>query len=488
VSRRARAAIATALVLGAAACGQTDGSAPGSGRPQPWPEGTPIGAPSVETVTRPGGSVVSPEGLLTVEIPADAVQGPTGITVQPVTNFAPGNVGLPAWKLEPEGTTFGRPVKLTFQVVGYADLDLLSVAWQDAQGYWVRVSPRETVRDAATRTISVWTDHFSAWTLVTGPTALDIEGTFTVNTTVDIPVEVSGLAHFTFAGAETDLEGVYHAYYLLSGTATLPGTLTVGGATCTPVAPSAPDFQLRTNIAERFGGTAAPRFEWGTSAVWQVVCGSTPMLVTMAFDNAGISYVGCTRGYAAGSTPVAGEDLAQGSYGIDCGTRGTVSSLYAFDASTCGTACDTLTPCRTAAWDCSSGTRVCADNANLPDGRECGAGQVCLAGACVACASNVDCVPPQAPCHRGTTSCATGVSVCVDSGVPVADGTTNTGCTGTQVCNGGACVGCAAGSACTPPSAPCHAGSVDCSTGSAVCVDSGSAVPDGTTTLYCTGG
>ena len=74
-----------------------------------------------------------------------------------------------AYRLTPEGQTFAQPVSLTFKysaaVAGASAPDLLRVATQTAQGTW---SLPATTRDAAQRTLSVATTHFSDWATVSG--------------------------------------------------------------------------------------------------------------------------------------------------------------------------------------------------------------------------------------------------------------------------------------------------------------------------------
>jgi sugar lactone lactonase YvrE len=150
--------------------------------------------------------------------------------------------------------------------------------------------------------------------------------------------------------------------------------------------------------------------------------------------------------------------------------------------------------CHLGAVSCDSGTAVCQDQSiSSPDGASCaGDGQhVCSAGQCVLCSQGTDC--PYAPnkCHVGHVSCASGSTMCVDSGLPSPDGTS---CGGPQqVCRAGSCVTCRAGAACVPTSNPCHSGHFDCTSGSEVCVDDGTPGNDGTSCgqtsgFYCQNG
>ena len=91
--------------------------------------------------------------------------------------------------------------------------------------------------------------------------------------------------------------------------------------------------------------------------------------------------------------------------------------------------------CKVGVTDCSSGAQVCASAQNAPDGTNCGAGKVCVAGGCVTCAQGAACNPAGNTCQQGTINCAGGVPSCTFT-ANVADGT---GCGPSQTCQAGAC-------------------------------------------------
>ncbi len=165
---RAGGSLVCVLALG---CG---GGAAKSPTPKPpeiavTPVGAPHGGPSELLVPATGGTLASADGRLAVDIPADALATAQTLTLQPIADEAPGGVG-PAYRLGPEGTTFAKPVTLTFH---YTEDDLigseaatLAVAFQDAQGQWNAL--KSATRDEAGRTISVVTTHFSDWSLLQG--------------------------------------------------------------------------------------------------------------------------------------------------------------------------------------------------------------------------------------------------------------------------------------------------------------------------------
>ena len=92
----------------------------------------------------------------------------TEVGIQPITATAPGALGS-GYRLTPEGVTFGQPVTLTFKYssdeAAAVVASSLRVATRDARGLW---STPSVTLDAAQRTISVTTTHFSDWSFVGG--------------------------------------------------------------------------------------------------------------------------------------------------------------------------------------------------------------------------------------------------------------------------------------------------------------------------------
>lgn len=122
---------------------QSDG---GAGTPdagactiQPTAVGVPIGVPSTVTIGPNGGTVVSADGALQLDIPEQALAQDTDITVTPISDLAPLGVGA-AWRIEPAGLTLSVPATISYFVPaadsGAADTGTLFVAAQDAQGTW----------------------------------------------------------------------------------------------------------------------------------------------------------------------------------------------------------------------------------------------------------------------------------------------------------------------------------------------------------------
>jgi hypothetical protein len=139
----------------------------GTGDPTPavTAVGTPVGSPVTKNMDASGGSLTSPDGKLSLVIPAGALSANTAIGIQPVTNTAPGGIGM-AYQLLPEGTKFNVPVTLTYH---YADRDVngsmpyfLYIAYQENTGSW-KSDIKQRGLDTVAKTVSITSTHFSIW-------------------------------------------------------------------------------------------------------------------------------------------------------------------------------------------------------------------------------------------------------------------------------------------------------------------------------------
>jgi hypothetical protein len=153
--------------------------------------------------------------------------------------------------------------------------------------------------------------------------------------------------------------------------------------------------------------------------------------------------------------------------GAGCGTdrvcnAGTCVSCAA------GASCQPTNACKTGTPPGATGSPVCVESGNKNNGTSCGANMVCNAGSCATCSAGTACTPTN-PCHTGTLNCSTGTPTCTDSGASQTDGTS---CGTNLVCKGGSCVSCVAGQACQPANA-CKTGVTSCATGVSTCVESG---------------
>jgi hypothetical protein len=126
-----------------------------------------------------------------------------------------------------------------------------------------------------------------------------------------------------------------------------------------------------------------------------------------------------------------GVSLADGSA---CG-GGQACLAGACAACVAGADCIPANPCHVGSLVCSP-TPSCADTGVLrSDGSACGGGQACIAGTCGACVAGAACVPAN-PCDVGSLVCSP-APACTDTLVPVLNGTA---CPAGQVCLAGSCV------------------------------------------------
>ena len=127
--------------------------------------GTPTGSATSATIGAAGGTVSTPDGKMTVTIPAGALAADTVIGIEPLTNMAHGKVGA-AYRLTPHGQRFLQPVTLTFAYGDQDPSEFLGAAFQTAEGFWQWAG--EASVDTTARTASIATSHFSDWSLVEG--------------------------------------------------------------------------------------------------------------------------------------------------------------------------------------------------------------------------------------------------------------------------------------------------------------------------------
>ncbi len=492
------------VVLGSA-CGP---SSPPAAKPQPAPPGTPVSNPITATVGPAGGTLGTPDGKLTINLPAGAVPAPTVITIREITNTAPRGFGS-AYQLEPSGTTFRRPVAITFSA---RDLGVpignIGIAFQDATGYWTPVA--SVLRNLQAQLLTVQSAHFSAWALVPTNPSLDMAGSFTITSTLDLPLTATGSANLGYAG-----EDASERYYLLSGTTTLQPPVTYNGVACAPPDPGggpspnpASVYAFPSNLVEGFKLPADPttysKVWWGTSAYWNLSCGGTPYFLEMAFDTLGINYLRCPRGYTVGTTPVLTQDRLAGDYIIDCSGQGGGTVHGTWDWVRCGGACTSTNTCATAAsYTCTTGGPVCTVTQTATVGTACttstGLPGACnTAGTCTECALGAPCVSTNPCSATSTIDCSTGAPLCVDRTYKAAGTscTTSTGgpgtCSPSSATSPSVCVDCNQGATCTSND-PCAAtATIQCGSGAPVCTvqtwkPTGADCSGGAGTAVCTG-
>ena len=149
---------------------ETGGNNPPAIEPIATDRGNASGTPSSKMIGASGGELISPDGKLRVIVSPGTVASNTEFRIQPITNtLFDGDADRLAYRLQPEATTFSKPVKLEFSYTN-ADLertieDVMTVAWQQPDGSW-KIEP--TQLDKATKTLVVETSHFSDWTVTGG--------------------------------------------------------------------------------------------------------------------------------------------------------------------------------------------------------------------------------------------------------------------------------------------------------------------------------
>lgn len=141
---------------------QDPGPSTGGG---PTDVGNPQGEVVSQVVGASGGTLVSSDGSVRLEIPAGALSSDTRISIQPISNEAPNGVGL-AYRFLPDGTQFHKPARLTmsFRGASSAAYDPIRIAFQDKDAFWY---PAEEVSaNSDTREVTVSMPHFSDWSVV----------------------------------------------------------------------------------------------------------------------------------------------------------------------------------------------------------------------------------------------------------------------------------------------------------------------------------
>jgi hypothetical protein len=424
LSRQAHSPWALALVVALAACGKTSSTPTRLGGPSPSARGVPVSGAVVRSATIDpvlGGSVTSSDGRVTVSAPAGAVSSPLTITVEEITNTAPGGVGF-AYRLGPEGTVFTAPVRIAFSAAGTTvALDELAIAYQEHQGWWLRL-PAST-RDATAQTVTVDSLHLSDWSLV-GRSPQDQRGTFHLTWSrlgaSGPTVNLTGDSTLTYVGQDP-----VASYFLQWGTVTASASL--GSTPCTVVAPAAHD--LNANVAELL----ASQFRWGVSGDWGLECSGASYSANVVFDTMGVNDPIRCGGIQFGPQTLTTTAIS-GSATVSC-TDGAVSASWTYASCTPGGAChpdDNV--CQNGTVSCDTGYAQCVFTGNVADTTSCGTDLACQGGACT-------CVPGPDPatcasvdsCHSAAITCPGNVPTCTQTAL------TGTSCGVDMVCQAGAC-------------------------------------------------
>lgn len=154
-----------ALVLVQASCKKDKDNDTPSG-PIITEKGTPLGSAVTQEIGSAGGQFQSADGLLTVTVPAGALNSNTTIGIQPISNRAPQGIGT-GYRLTPEGTSFNVPVTISIRYstdsLANTAPDFLWIVSQNEDRSWS--GHRQSVVDANAKTVTVETTHFSDWVI-----------------------------------------------------------------------------------------------------------------------------------------------------------------------------------------------------------------------------------------------------------------------------------------------------------------------------------
>ncbi len=155
------------------------------------PVGKPFGAMVQQMVPTTGGTLVSFDGRLTLEVPSGALASAQTLSIQAINNESPQGRGV-GYRLSPDGTTFAAPVKLTFKYeqseIAGSEVAALGIAFQNNLGQWAALN--NVTRDAAAKTIAGETTHFTDVTKLTGWQLRPVSTSLASGGAVDLHVEV----------------------------------------------------------------------------------------------------------------------------------------------------------------------------------------------------------------------------------------------------------------------------------------------------------
>lgn len=118
------------------------------------------------TVGSGGGTLISDDGIMEIEIPTDALKSNTNISIEPITNNAPGGLGK-GYRFGPSHTKFNKPVTLKFHYTDKAIKGTLpqfiGIAFQDSNRGWY--SLRTFTYDSINKIIRAYTSHFTDYAI-----------------------------------------------------------------------------------------------------------------------------------------------------------------------------------------------------------------------------------------------------------------------------------------------------------------------------------
>lgn len=156
------------MLLALASCKKERGAnnEPPPVKPVAREKGVADGDATQQNIGAQGGTISTPDGRLTIIIPAGAVNTNTSFSIQPITNSLPLSPGA-AYRLLPSHMAFQKPVTVQFtyhaRELEGTSAGALYLAFQDVQNVWQVKAYSRLEEDK--KTVSVETMHFSDWAL-----------------------------------------------------------------------------------------------------------------------------------------------------------------------------------------------------------------------------------------------------------------------------------------------------------------------------------
>jgi hypothetical protein len=156
--------IVTLLLISLAVSAQNEVAEDTIARPAITEAGKAEGTRKEMKIGKDGGSIISSDGKIALIIPEGAISKKTNFSIQPITNMVPNGNGQ-AYRLEPSGIQFQKPVQLIFYYTPEESADsaqlLMGIAMQDNTGQWF--SLKKFVLDTIAKTMTGNITHFSDW-------------------------------------------------------------------------------------------------------------------------------------------------------------------------------------------------------------------------------------------------------------------------------------------------------------------------------------
>jgi hypothetical protein len=266
--------------------------------------GVPVDTAVSKTIGAAGGSIISGDGRMQLNIPSGALSANTVITIQPITNECPGGIGV-AYDMQPNGTRFAKPASLIFH---YTDEELdstdpyfLYVAYQDSLNEWLSDYVYRDV-DTLAKTVTLNISHFTDRSV--GSKAMMLRTPFEVHsgeTSLLRAVDFTGASAPSGGGSGDDelaslgntvgLSGVsdWRVNGVLGGNSTV-GTVSGNGNAATYTAPASITQRKVVNVSARYKMTTTvtrynrgKRVSYSQNAQYVRVSGSITLLPNLSY-------------------------------------------------------------------------------------------------------------------------------------------------------------------------------------------------------------